>query len=205
MLLKVILFVAAAVAAVELGLFAWVCAMAARTAKRVKADCIIVLGAKLHSDGRMSTTMRVRTEAAAEAYGSGLAKRIIACGSKLNGPESEARAMAGFLMRLGLPARDILLDENSANTYQNLENAFSIMKRENLATAAIVTSDYHLARALAMARRIGIPAVGIPAKAHMRPLPYVKARLRETVSWQVYLLINLKSRLKAMLHDMHIR
>lgn len=163
----------------------FVCAGLPRRAR--PADCLIVLGAKVHPDGRLSHSLQYRCEAALRARQAGIARVVIACGGRGgNEPCTEAEAMRRFLLERGLPAADVICEDRSANTAENLRNARAFMEAHGFARAALVTSDYHLTRALWIARDAGIDACGIPAASPLRPLHYLKARLRESVSWLLY-------------------
>ena len=62
-------------------------------------------------------------------------------------------------------------------------------------SAVIVTSDYHLQRALWIARDLGMEVCGAAARSNPMPVKRVKSRLRESVSWMLYFVhkINLKT------------
>ena len=60
------------------------------------------------------------------------------------------------------------------------------MAAQGWTRAIIVTSDYHLQRALWMARDLGMQAWGAGAKSNPRPLKRIKARSRECISWILY-------------------
>lgn len=167
-----------------------------RPRRRIQADCLIVLGAKLHSDGSMSRSLKSRCDAALEAYREGIAETIIVCGGQVkDAPVSEASAMADYLLEAGVPEKAILQEGKSVNTYENLRNTRSIMEESGLKRAALVTSDYHLERALWLTRIAGIEASGIPARCPMRPLHYLKARTREALSWILFAKCEINKRL----------
>ena len=151
------------------------------------SDCIIVLGARVWPDGRLSNSLEYRCESALEAWQNGVAPEIIVCGGKgANEPEIEAVAMKRWLTARGVPEALIHTDETSANTVENLENARAIMQANGFATAAVCTSDYHLRRALWIARDAGIAATGIAAKSPKKLDTLISNRLRESCSWVLY-------------------
>ena len=63
--------------------------------------------------------------------------------------------------------------------------------------AALVTSDYHLTRALWIARDLRLEVCGVAARGSRRLLPAMKARLNETMSWLLFFIrkINGKGRI----------
>lgn len=153
------------------------------------SDCIIVLGARVWPDGRMSDSLLYRCESALAAWQAGIAPSIIVCGGQGDDePMAEAQAMADWLVANGVPADCVLLETESTDTRENLKNARVIMTENGFETAAVCTSDYHLKRALWIARDAGIEASGISAPSPRRPTTLVLGRLRETVSWVLYFL-----------------
>lgn len=170
------------------------CALAKRSLKR--CGCIIVLGAKVHADGSMSRCLRLRCDAAANAWRNGAAERMILCGGRLgDAPRSEAEAMAEYLRGCGVSERALLMEDRSRNTVENLQNAREIMAREGFADAAIVTSDYHVQRALWIARKLSIRACGIAARSPSGFIARLKNLLRECVSWCVFWYYEVKLRI----------
>ena len=94
--------------------------------------------------------------------------------------------MAARLEELGVPRERIQLEDKSVNTVENLRNARRIMAEAGWRSAILVTSDYHLQRALWLARDLGMEVCGAAAKSNPNPLKRIKARLRESASWILY-------------------
>ena len=184
------LIVCAAVGALAFaGAFAAVCLSAPKGVAPRPADCAVVLGAHVWMDGRMSDTLLFRCRAALSAWRGGVAPVLIVCGAQgANEPVAEAEAMREWLVREGVPADAVLVDDASVNTAQNLENARDIMRRRGLRTVLVCTSGYHLRRALWIARDLGIDAAGLPAPSPKRADVWLRGRLREACSWAVYAL-----------------
>lgn len=57
------------------------------------------------------------------------------------------------LVELGLPAKKIIIEENSSNTYQNLLYLIEILKKKKFNTILVLSSKYHLPRIKAMIKR----------------------------------------------------
>lgn len=153
------------------------------------ADVIIVLGGGLDPvSGAPLSTLAYRLERAAELYEAGYAPRLIVSGGQgADEPMSEAESMRRYLVELGIPDDAIILEDRSTNTQQNLEYSKAIMTAENYDSALIVTSDYHLWRALKLAQRVGMTASGAGSR-NSRTLFYTLKNLaRETFSWAKFL------------------
>ena len=184
--------------ALPAALFAAVCACTLIRRNPKKCGCIIVLGAKVHPDGSMSKSLQYRCEAAMTAWESGAALRLILCGGKVGeAPCSEASVMQKFLTQKGMPAEALILEDQSQNTVENLKFAKAIMEQNGFADAAIVTSDYHVQRAIWIARKFSIRACGVPAKSPQRLYHRLKCLCRECVSWCVFWYYELKLGRKA--------
>ncbi len=166
---------------------ALVCFAAKRRRDPTPADCIIVLGAKTLPDGGLTATLQGRVDAAAEGWRRGLAPWLILCGGAPEaGSVSEAAAMRGALARAGVPEDAMLLDEDSRDTLENMDRAAKIMRARGWKSAVVVTSDYHVARALRIARDAGIAAQGLASPSPESRAGYWKARFREVLGWGLY-------------------
>lgn len=148
-----------------------------------KCDCMILLGARVRPDGRCTTTLRKRCEAAAEAYQRGIAPVIIASGGQCSGePSAEAPVMRAELISLGVPEDAIETEDRSKTTAENMRFSRVIMEERGFRTAAVVTTDYHIFRALMLARREGISARGVKAPHSRKPASVFRAGYRECYS-----------------------
>ena len=180
----------ALIAAGLLCYLALVCAVMARERADygdASADVGIVLGAWVRPDGQMSTTLQHRVEAALRAFEEGRVGALIACGMRgADEPESEAAVMARYFTARGVPEEAVVVDDRSADTRESLRNAREIMRERGWQTALVVTSDYHLTRALWLCRDEGIDAAGLPAPGASYRHNRVFARLREALSWINY-------------------
>ncbi len=76
---------------------------------------------------------------------------------------TEADAMRVFLMALGVPAEAIVTEGKSLNTIENVRFVRNIVNDEPI---ALVTSAYHMPRALRLARAAGLNAAAFPSDYH---------------------------------------
>ena len=131
-------------------------------------DAIIVLGAQVKKDGTPNVQLSWRLDAAYEAY-SRKAVPVVVCGAQgRDEPVPEAEAMKKYLMEKGIPETDILMDPESFNTNQNLKNAAALLKDiQAVRKVLIVTSDYHVPRALALARILVMKHADLAVRANL--------------------------------------
>ena len=111
-------------------------------------------------------------------------QRIVVCGAQGTGePVTEAQAMRDYLAANGVAESDILMEDSSFNTRQNLQNAKKLLAADS-PRVLIVTSDYHLPRALALAADTGLDAVGVGSP--IKPIYWPKNHFREALAWVKY-------------------
>ena len=115
------------------------------------ADCIIVLGSLKAS--------KYRVPVAVEAYSNGRSDKIMLCGGKLrefpDGNFSEAAHMRQAALKLGVKDTQIIMEESSQNTVENILFALIELQRafwlNNVRKVLLVTTAYHMRRSLAIA------------------------------------------------------
>lgn len=147
------------------------------------SGAIIVLGAQVKADGSLSVQLEWRMEAALAEYRRA-PRPIVTCGAQgANEPRPEALAMRDWLMARGVPAEAIIAETQSTDTRENLVNALSLLPGD-AGRVTLVTSDYHLPRALAIARDLGHPADGIGSPC--KPEYWFKNHSREVLAWGKY-------------------
>jgi len=78
---------------------------------------------------------------------------------------SEARAMYDALTARGIDLERLILEEQSANTRQNLQNSLALLPDDYHKTVAIVTNDFHMGRVRLLLNAAGPGrVVQVPAK-----------------------------------------
>ena len=129
----------------------------------IKPDYIVVLGAAIKDD-KPSTVLSYRLDEAYKQYLKYPSARIVCSGGKaVNEKYSEAEVMRKYLMNLGIPKEQILLEDNSFTTHQNLTNTYELVNDKN-ATFLIVTNNFHAYRAKLLADKIEMNAYSSPSQ-----------------------------------------
>ena len=128
------------------------------------ADCIIVLGAGVRSDGSPSDMLRDRILQGVALYEQGCAPIIIMSGDSQH-PESydEVGVMKQFAIDAGVPAEAILTDPAGLSTAHSMKNLASMGEYQ---AVIVVSQTYHLYRAVFLAQRYDLDAVGVSADLH---------------------------------------
>ncbi|MBN1526084.1 MAG: YdcF family protein [Candidatus Omnitrophica bacterium] len=110
-----------------------------------KADAIVVLGGGVGESGKAGQGYEERVQYAVELYKKGYAGHIV-FSSGYTYVFKETLVMKALAVALGVSAKDIILDDKSANTYQNVEQTREIMLANKWRSALLVSSPYHMKR-----------------------------------------------------------
>lgn len=122
------------------------------------ADCIIILGCGVKNDGTPSNMLEDRLEEGIELYKSGVAPKILMSGDHGRKNYDEVNTMKNYAIEKGVPAEDIFMDHAGFSTYESMYRAKDIFC---INSAVVVTQKFHIYRALYIAEKMGIDAVGV--------------------------------------------
>lgn len=133
----------------------------------------VVLGcSKYFSSGKPNSYFRGRMEAAAALWKSGRIRGIIVSGDNSDRYYNEPKDMRAALVKLGVPDEKIVSDFAGLRTYDSVVRTARIF---NAGAVTFISQPDHVARAVAIARGLGMDAEGLNA-----PLPPVTLRTRFT-------------------------
>ncbi len=147
-------------------------------------DYIIILGAGLLRGDQVSRLLADRLDKAIEVYHKDPTPPVLIPSGGQGGNEtiSEGEAMAKYLREKGIPEKHILPETESKNTIENLRNSKKLIqdRGETDPYIAVVTSNYHVYRALRYVRKINMKMTGIGA--HVARYYWPSAMIREYVA-----------------------
>ena len=124
----------------------------------VRADAALVLGAAAW-DKRPSPIFRERINHAITLYQSHRVEKIVFTGgTPKKGYMTEAEVGRRYALKQGIPAHNILFENTSRNTYENIRNIRPILRAAGIECFIIVSDPYHLDRALEIASDLDIEA-----------------------------------------------
>ena len=123
------------------------------------ADCILILGAKIWGD-KPSPMLNDRLLVGINLYLDGVAPKIIMSGDHGRKDYDEVNVMKKFAIDKGVPSEDIFMDHAGFSTYDSIYRAKAIFQSKKI---IIVTQEYHLSRALYIANKLGLKAIGVPS------------------------------------------
>ncbi len=118
----------------------------------------LVLGASMHRSGKPSPAAEARLAAALALLKQNRVQKILVSGDHQPTEYDEAEAMQRWLVKAGAPPETILLDRGGRRTFDSMERAVRLFQ---VREAVVCTQAFHLPRAVFLARRAGIDAVGL--------------------------------------------
>ncbi len=120
----------------------------------------LVLGALVHRDGSLSTTLASRVDKAIELYKAGKCEKLLMSGDNRFNYYNEPARMKDYAVAHGVPAEAIALDYAGRRTYDSVYRARHIF---GLTRLIVVTQSFHVNRAVFLANHIGVKAYGVRA------------------------------------------
>ncbi|EAC5222351.1 YdcF family protein [Listeria monocytogenes] len=141
------------------------------------ADTVLILGAKVNGDpAEPAEVLKERLNAAVTYLNENPTMQVVVSGGQGEDESaSEASVMEEYLVNKGITRSRIKIEDKSRRTEENIKYSKG---KFNLGKTVIVTSDYHMYRALMLAKRQGLDASGLPAKSQS----VIKNMMRETLS-----------------------
>ena len=130
----------------------------------VIADAAIVLGAAVW-DGKPSPVFEERINHAIKIYKSGQVKKVIFTGGIGSDDEkSEAQVAKEYAINHGVSIGDILIEDKSTLTVENLRFSASLLNSNNLSLVLIVSDPLHMKRAMTIVADLDINALPSPTE-----------------------------------------
>ncbi len=146
-------------------------------ASRVTPTAIVVLGCRVLPTHAPSTTLARRVDHALAVWRDQRADLLLLSGGREWNGVREADVMRARAVDAGVPERQTLCECRSRNTRENALFCREILLARRIAAFALVTSDWHMARAVLAFRRVGLDPLPFPARTPDGPR--VQATLRE--------------------------
>lgn len=122
-------------------------------------DCILVLGAAVRGKSP-SPMLKDRLDTGIKLYNEGISEKIIMSGDHGKDDYNEVGAMKSYGMDNNVPSSNIFMDHAGFSTYDSIYRAKEIFRVKKI---VIVTQEYHLYRALYIAKSLGLEAYGVSA------------------------------------------
>ncbi|EFW07688.1 GdmH protein [Streptococcus anginosus 1_2_62CV] len=145
-------------------------------------DYIIILGSGLIGD-KVPPLLAQRLEKGKTMYEKfhNHPKIVVSGGQGVDEPITEAEAMAQYLRQVCIPQEDIIIEQQSTNTLENLQFSKTILDQKSKENyyCLVVTNSFHSLRAGIYMRKLGIKGRSIGSRTALYFLP--SAWIRETI------------------------
>lgn len=128
--------------------------------KKFDPQCITVLGAGIRNAETPTPMLRDRLDTAILLYKKKVAPKILLTGDNGTLTHNEIHVMLSYTLKKGVPSKDIFCDHAGFSTYDSMYRARSIFLVKRM---VVVSQTYHLYRALYLANKLSITAVGVGA------------------------------------------
>lgn len=129
-----------------------------QAAELADMDCILVLGCKVGADGTLSHMLEDRLRQGVALYELGAAPKLLMSGDHGTVEYDEVDAMKRYAVDAGISSQDVFMDHAGFSTYESVYRAKEVFEVRRV---IIVTQEYHLYRALMVARQMGLEAYGV--------------------------------------------
>lgn len=120
---------------------------------------VLVLGAGIYSDGEPTAVLEGRLRTALDLYRAGKVTWFLVSGDNRAASYNEPQAMRRWLLKQGVPPDRVIADYAGRRTYDSLKRANMVFGLQRL---VVVTSDFHMARAIYLGSSLGLDIYGVP-------------------------------------------
>ena len=134
-------------------------------------DFLVILGCGFASDGHLYPLLKGRVDKAIEfrefqRFKTGKSAIFVPSGGQGDDePYSEAEAMKRYLLTKGYTEKDILPEEKSRNTFENMLFSKALIEQQHQDSRCVfVTTNYHLFRSGILARKVRFMADGLGSR-----------------------------------------
>lgn len=123
-------------------------------------ETAIILGASVHSNGKLSPILKDRVDTAIKLYAENKVENFLVTGDHRSEDYNEVTAMANYLVENGIEEEKIIADPAGLDTYDSMYRAGKIF---DIKSAVVITQEFHLPRALFIAKNLGLDYRGFVA------------------------------------------
>jgi vancomycin permeability regulator SanA len=143
-----------------------------------------VLGAAVWQHDKPSPMFEGRIKKSLELYNKGVIGKIQVTGSNAPGELSEAKTAYKYLLRKGVVGSDILIEENSASTHDQIQylmkNESNYKKRFN--NIILISDEFHMVRIKELCKYYKLEVLTVTSDYELKWQKLLYYRIRETVA-----------------------
>ena len=133
------------------------------------ADYVLVLGYQLDNN-QMSETLEKRLDKAHKYLKNNPDSILVLCGGiTRNNTISEAEVMYNYLLGKGVDKRNLILENKSTDTIENIENSLNYIDQNS--KIVVISSNYHVFRAKKICERVNLEVKTVGSSAPLLLIP----------------------------------
>lgn len=147
-----------------------------------QTQCVMILGAGVSTSGTISDVARDRAEAALELYHQGKVEKVIISGDHGRRNYDEVNSIKNYLKIIHhINDEDIFMDHAGFSTYESMYRGRDVFLIKDV---VVVSQEFHIARAVYIARKMGLNAVGFVANeiTPFTKITHISWKIRETLA-----------------------
>jgi uncharacterized SAM-binding protein YcdF (DUF218 family)/glycosyltransferase involved in cell wall biosynthesis len=126
-----------------------------------RADAIVVFAGGVGESGKAGGGAQERLKQAVDLYRAGWAPYMVLSSGYVYSFR-EAESMRALAIDQGVPAGNIVLEQRATNTYENVKFVDEILKDHRWTSILLVSSPYHMRRALGVWHRVAPGTAVVP-------------------------------------------
>ena len=140
-------------------------------------------GAAVYSKGNPSPIFEKRIRKALELYQKGSIKKVILTGGRAPGEMTEAEAAKKYLVNLGVPKKNIVIENRSSTTTEQIEYLRKNFSSERTRDSVLIISDgFHLSRITQIAKFYRVNSLGVSSDYALSFEKTIFYRTRESIA-----------------------
>lgn len=121
-----------------------------------RSELVVVFGTFLQPDQQPKQALKKRLDRTLKLYRKGFVKKILVSGGPVNSGYNQAKEMQKYLMKHGVPKKDIIADWYADTVYSTIKAARLEMKYRKMSSLIIVADYVHVSRAKYTAWRLNV-------------------------------------------------
>lgn len=143
----------------------------------------VVLGALVFPDGTPASALVDRVKLGVELLQRGALDRLVLTGGSPDGRPTEASVMAQLALSMGAPQSSLLLESASRSTFDNARHTAGLLAPLGVREVALITCDFHVARAGAQFRAHGLTTWAVPSVRQLTAANRLMVTFKEVIAF----------------------
>ncbi|MCW4469723.1 YdcF family protein [Flavobacterium sp. MFBS3-15] len=123
------------------------------------ADAAVILGTTVNGDGTLSERLKQRVDCGLNLYKDQRVRLLIVSGGLGKEGHYEGDKMAEYLVRNGVPIKNIVIDNRGNNTRATADNILKLQDSLQIKSIIVVSQYFHITRTKMLLRKRGFEKV----------------------------------------------